>query len=57
MSSITLNEFDLPLNDDATVGLSGSDNELDFVVTKGGGRFNGDENPRPDPLLEPNCRV
>ncbi len=55
MSSITRNEFDLPLNDEATVGLSGNDKEFDFVVTKGGGRFSGDGNPMPEPRLDPNC--
>lgn len=52
---MTRNEFDLPLSEEATVGLSGNDNEFDFVVTNGGGLFNGEGNPNPEPRLDPNC--
>lgn len=38
ISSMTLSELDRPLWCVDTVGLSGSDKEFDFVVTRGGGR-------------------
>lgn len=51
---MTRNELERPRNDEATVGLSGSESEFDLVVTSGGGRLSGDGKPMPEPRLEPN---
>ncbi|PSN42879.1 hypothetical protein C0J52_17995 [Blattella germanica] len=61
ISSITRSEFERPLYPGpppTTVGLSGSDKEFAFVVTRGGGRGAVyPESPRPDPRRLPALRT